>query len=290
MKQLISFKSLIKISLFFTFCIYVLSACTDVPKLTNQDSMNSSNKLEELVQWNNVSTINIGKAESLLRNESMYIKINKNDSVFANDKTLKKLHVYASYTNNSLGYYIINADKDIVGSKTLMNDLYYYDVNVLDTNKFKASWNSKNIYNSGDSSNIGADTAWSRVAYWNTENKKNSWISQKYSHNSKNDTISVLNPMFAVFEVNVSDLAEMQDHFCFLAIGVNSENYSGPLNTINADLIITNYNISNSNGVSELLYNVEDLVHTIPPCKKIQNQCHVPKYGVLQRIIEKRMH
>lgn len=287
MRKLISFKHFIKTSMFLSICFSTLFACTNSGQVKETEIPKLSTKLGEMVWWNDVSRVNVANAEALLNNKSMFFQFNMSDFVSPGNPTPKKIHAYAAYTEKgNLGFYLINAEKDVMGSSTLIDDLKFYSIDVLDTNEFKSKWNRNNIKKSNESSNIGVDTAWSRVTYWNESVKKNNWIGRKYEHTSKNDTINVLNPVFSMFEINVSDLDPLKDHFCFLAVGVNSLNYDGSLHKIDADLIITNFEVEANQA---LIYNVEDLVHSIPPCKKNNFQCTVPKFGVLQRIIGQRM-
>lgn len=286
MTQLICAKNLAKIVLFLSICFSTLFACQEpAVKVESSDDLMLSPVLNELILWNDISKVNVANAEQILANENMYFKVNIKEFVSSKNDTPKVLHVYAALSNDSLGFYIIDAEKDIVGSASLFNDLKRYSVKPLDTTQFKLHWNAKNIDRSNGKSNIGEYIAWSRVEYWNESIKRNNWLMEKYDYTSQNDTINRLNPLFAVFEVNVSDLDPLKDHYCFLAVGVDSLNFEGKLGQVNTDLIITNTTIESN----KLMFNVEDLVHTIPPCKKNNTLCNVPLYGVLQKIVEYRM-
>lgn len=282
MRLLLSYKNLAKLVLLLSLCLSTLFSCKESVEVNKND------KLEDLFLWNNKDSINEKSAAGLLENSCMYFKITKEDSIFKNNNNLKKIHAYAAYENNVLKFYLIDSTKDVIGSSNLNKNLYKYDVEILDTTKFISQWNSNNVFNSKRHSNITKEIAWNRVAFWNDINLKNTWIESKYSNqNYGNDSIAYLNPIFSVFEINVSDIDPLKDHYCFLAVGVESLKPKSPLKDISADLIIVNLETST---VGDLVFNVEDLVHSIPPCKKNVSQCNIPKFGVLNEIILNKMH
>lgn len=281
MKQLISFKNRSKVTLLLGLCFSILFACKGPNKEIKSDNLAQVNaKLNHLKNWNNTSNLKAKDIVTLL-DKNMFFTINKNnDEIFRKNPNIEQIHAYLALNDglDSLIVYLIDSAKDnSTYSELNYDNLYKYSVFELDTNLFKLRWDADSIIPAHGSSNITPYTAWSRVGYWNKKDNRNNWVNYRYDN--RHETCEGLNPIFSMFDIHVSDLDTLKDHFCFLAIDVDSIEYKGSLNGLYSDLIIVN--VDTTTNPMQLLYNVEDLVKTIPPCKPIMHN-----YSVLQNILQ----